>query len=90
MVQTVQPWCRRFSLGYQSSDTVCTVATISLKHFIALMHLPTFLEIPLLHENDGAQGAHGVRRLKHLRKTSVPWMHHRHHGGYVAIRRSLS
>jgi hypothetical protein len=33
-----------------------------------------------LHQNNSAHGALGVRRLKHLRKTSAPWMHHRHHG----------
>lgn len=80
MVQTVQACCRGFLLGYQSSDTVCTVATISLKHFVMMVHSPTFLQIALLHENDGAHGAHGVRRLKHLRKTGAPCVHHRHHG----------
>ena len=67
-------------LGYQSSDTVYTVATISLKHFAMIMHLPTSLQIVPLHQNNSAHGALGVRRLKHLRKTSAPWMHHRHHG----------
>lgn len=80
MVQTVHAWCKWILLGYQSIDTVCTIATITLKDFVVMMHLPTSLQIVALHQNNGAHGAHSVRLLKYLQKTAAPWMHHRHHG----------
>lgn len=88
MVHMVQAWCGRNVLGFQTGDTVCTIDTIGSAVLIEIGRDRVSGFFARVHENDGAHGAHGVTRLILQRKTTAPWVHHRHHRTFLQHHRN--
>ena len=72
MVQTVRARCVGNALGNQDSDTICTVATISLDVLLRAEAFVFGRQDRALHKNDGAHGANGVIHLMRRDKSPAP------------------